>query len=242
MDVTWNPWHGCHKLSEGCRNCYVYRMDARYEKDASVVTQNESNFFLPIAKRRNGEYKYPSGTLFYTCFSSDFFVEEADAWRDEIWRMMRERKDCTFFLITKRIDRFDECKPDDWGDGYGNVTVAVTIENQDRADYRLPIYLSLPFKRRVIVCEPLLEAIDLTPYLSADVEEVTVGGESGEQARLCNFEWVRAIRQQCIDAGVSFHFHQTGARFLKDGRIYCIPKSKQHEQAKRARLDFRVSC
>lgn len=237
MDATWNPWHGCHKLSEGCRNCYVYRMDARYDKDASVVTQNEASFFLPIAKKRNGEYKYPSGTLFYTCFSSDFFVEEADEWREDCWEMMRKRSDCQFFLITKRIDRFALCKPDDWGEGYENVTIAVTTENQPMADYRLPIYLALPMTRRVIVCEPLLETIDLAPYLSADIAEVTVGGESGERARPCHYEWVTSLREQCVAAGVAFHFHQTGANFIKEGRVYQIPKSKQHEQAKRAGID-----
>lgn len=238
MDVTWNPWHGCHKLSEGCKNCYVYRIDARCERDASRVTQNDASFFLPIAKKKDGSYKHPSGTLFYTCFSSDFFVEEADAWRDEVWRMIRERSDCRFFLITKRIDRFEACKPDDWGDGYENLTIAVTTENQDRADYRLPIYLRLPMRRRVIVCEPLLEAIDLSAYLGTEVESVTVGGESGEKARACHYDWVLALRGQCERAGVGFSYHQTGTYLYKDGKTYRIPKHKQQEQAHRAGIDL----
>ena len=60
--ALWNPWHGCHKLSEGCRHCYVYRGDARRNIDSSVITQTKS-FDAPIKRKRNGEYKIPSGTL-----------------------------------------------------------------------------------------------------------------------------------------------------------------------------------
>ena len=52
----WNPWHGCHKISPGCQHCYVYRMDANYGRDSSVVTQTAA-FRLPVQKKRNGEYK-----------------------------------------------------------------------------------------------------------------------------------------------------------------------------------------
>lgn len=121
MTERWNPWHGCRKLSEGWRHCYVYRMDAQHEKDAGEVKINTSTFRLPIMRNRHGEYKYLSGTEFSTCFTSDFFLEDADEWRTEAWRMIRERSDCRFFIITKRIDRFAQCIPADWGGGYDHV-------------------------------------------------------------------------------------------------------------------------
>lgn len=238
MDARWNPWHGCRKLSEGCKNCYVYRMDSRYEKDASEVKKNVSSFYLPVSKNRQGEYKYPSGTTFYTCFTSDFFLEEADGWRDEMWKIMKERSDCRFFFITKRIDRFEKCVPEDWGDGYENVAIAVTTENQKQADYRLPIYLELPIKTKLIVCEPLLEKIDLSKYLVPEITSVSVGGESGLEARICNYKWVLDIREQCIRANVSFDYHQTGAKLLKDGKLYRIPKEIQGKQAFRAGINY----
>lgn len=236
--MRWNPWHGCKKLSEGCRHCYVYRMDSQHEKDASEVKKNVSSFHLPISKDRKGEYKYPSGTEFSTCFTSDFFLEEADEWRADAWKIMRQRSDCRFFIITKRIDRFMACIPDDWGDGYDNVMIAVTTENQKMADYRLPLYRNLPIKAKGIICEPLLESIDLSPYLSAEILSVTAGGESGNEARECRYDWVLDIRAQCIKANVSFHYHQTGAKLIKDGKRYCVPKEKQNEQAQRAGIDF----
>ncbi len=55
-------------------------------------------------------------------------------------------------------------------------------------------------KRRFIACAPLLEAIDLTPYLHG-MAHVTVGGETGRAARECDYEWVLNIREQCAGAG-----------------------------------------
>ena len=155
----WNPWHGCHKFSTGCQHCYVYRTDGKYGKDSSVVAKTEK-FNLPVQQKKNKTYKIPSGNLVYTCFTSDFLVEDADEWRPEAWEMMRLRQDLHFLFITKRIDRLKDCLPSDWGEGYDNVTICCTMENQDRIDYRLPIYKAAPIKHKIIICEPLLSRID----------------------------------------------------------------------------------
>lgn len=89
------------------------------------------------ARDRTGRYKIPPGQTVYTCFTSDFFIEEADAWRGEAWAMIRERSDCTFLMITKRIDRVAACLPADWGEGWPHVVLCCTCETQERADYRL---------------------------------------------------------------------------------------------------------
>jgi protein gp37 len=234
----WNPWHGCHKLSEGCRYCYVYRSDGRHGRDSSVITKNEQ-FDLPIQrKKRSGDYKIPSGNLVYTCFSSDFLLEDADEWRPEAWAMIRERSDLNFLFITKRIDRLADCLPMDWGDGYENVTICCTMENQDRVDYRLPIYKAAPIKHKIIICEPLLSRIDFGEELGDWVEQIVVGGESGREARVCDYDWVLDIRRQCLEHNISFWFKQTGARLLKDGRLYQIPRQFQHKQARQAGISF----
>ena len=205
---NWNPWHGCHKISLGCQNCYVYRTDALHNKDSSIITKTNS-FDLPVRRNRSKQYKIPSGDTVYTCFTSDFLHEDADIWRTEAWDFIKQRSDLRFLFITKRIERFVINLPKDWGAGYDNVEVGCTCENQDRANFRLPIFISLPIKHRFIICEPLLTNIDLTPYLNAKIEQVVVGGESGEHARICNYEWVLNIRQQCQEYGVSFWFKQT---------------------------------
>ena len=113
----WNLWHGCHKLSAGCKHCYVYRGDSKRGIDSSIVSKTK-NFYLPVQKKRNGEYKIPPGTLVYTCFTSYFILEDADELRTEAWEIMRIRGDLQVMMITKRIDRVQESLPDDWGDGY----------------------------------------------------------------------------------------------------------------------------
>lgn len=121
---------------------------------------------------RGGGDKIPSGTLVYTCFTSDFFIQEADDWRDEAWAMMRYRQDLTFFLTTKRVERIADCLPKDWGNGYENVTICCTVESQKEAERRLPNYLRLPLKHKTLICEPLLTVIDLASYLTDKIERL----------------------------------------------------------------------
>lgn len=232
----WNPWHGCHKISEGCQHCYVYRMDAEYGRDSSQVYRT-GEFTLPIQKNRKGDYKIPSGETVYTCFTSDFLLKDADAWRSQAWDMIRARQDLQFFFVTKRIARFGECLPFDWGSGWEHVFICCTVENQKQAAIRLPIFLQAPIRHKSIICEPLLEEINLTPWLCSQIESVSVGGESGPDARMCRYEWVQSIARQCREKGVAFHFRQTGALFEKDGRVYRIPRKLQSSQAKKAGLD-----
>ncbi|MEN6459753.1 MAG: DUF5131 family protein, partial [Syntrophomonas sp.] len=214
-----------------------YRIDAQHGKDSSIVSKT-GNFNLPLKRNRAGEYKLSGKETVYTCLSSDFFLEEADEWRPEVWKMIRTRIDLNFFIITKRINRFHIGLPYDWDSGYDNVTICCTVENQDRADYRLPIFLAEPIRHKSIICEPLLGTINLSPYLTDEIEEVTVGGESGNSARVCSYEWVLNIRRQCLQAGVPFYFKQTGTRFEKDGKVYMVPRKLQHSQAKKAGINF----
>ncbi|MDR1363573.1 MAG: phage Gp37/Gp68 family protein [Spirochaetaceae bacterium] len=237
--VMWNLWHGCLKYSEGCQNCYVYRGDKKWGRDSRDVRKTVL-FDMPLERYANGDYKYPSGSQFWTCFSSDFFLEDAgaDMWRREAWRMMRERGDCAFFFITKRILRFRECIPADWGAGYENVTIGVTCENQRRAGERLPFFRDIPAARKVFIHEPLLSPLDISAHLFRGVERVVAGGESGENARPCRYEWFLSLRDQCAAARVPFVFKQTGARFIKDGKLYVIPRRLQHIQAAKANINY----
>lgn len=234
-EFIWNPWHGCIKYSEGCKYCYVYRRDDSVGRDATIVTKTAS-FDLPLRRTRTGEYKLPVGSRVYTCMTSDFFIEQADEWRPEIWNIIKTRSDIEFFIITKRIARFLDCIPNDWDSGYPNVSIMCTIENQKQCDMRFPIFNSLPVAKKYIGCEPLLTDIDMRKYLNPSIKEVLAGGESGPDARVCDYDWVLNIRQQCIEAGVGFYFKQTGAKFKKDGKLYYIKRKFQHSQAIKANI------
>ncbi len=237
--AIWNPWHGCQKISPGCANCYVYRRDESIGKDASIVTKT-GDYGLPLKKNRQGDYKLTSADgIIFTCMTSDFFLDEADDWREGCWDMIRQRKDLHFHIITKRIDRFSQCIPADWNDGWDHVTICSTCENQDRADYRLPILINLPIKHREVISEPMLEEIYIEKYLATGlIEHVTCGGESGEKARPCEFKWIQEVRRQCIRCGVSFTFKQTGAVFVKDDKTYHIERKFQLEQARKSGYSY----
>lgn len=184
-----------------------------------------------------GRIQYQRRKILATCFATDFFLPEADEWRKEAWAMIKERQDIDFLILTKRIDRFPVSLPSDWDGGYENVNIGCTVENQKSADYRLPLFLSYPIKRRFIACAPLLEAIDLTPYLHG-VEHVTVGGETGREARECDYDWVLDIRKQCIEAKVTFWFKNTGSFFKRNGAVEKVNPFKQTSMAKELKIDI----
>ena len=231
----WNPWRGCHRYSEGCKYCYIHKGDAKRGMDTNNIVKSK-NFDAPIVKNKNGEYKMKSGKLVNVCFSSDFLIEDADVWRDECWKMMKERSDLHFLFLTKRIERFETCMPDDWGEGYDNVIIGCTIENQDRADQRLSLFSKMPIKHKNIICQPLIEKIDIEKYLD-NVELVVVGGESDRNARPLDYDWVLDIREQCIRKNVPFEFRQCGTHFVKDGKEYTIPTKQLMSQARKANIN-----
>lgn len=240
MTKSWNPWHGCKKISPGCKYCYVYRQDSMYGTEiSSSEVRKTAEFRLPVKHKRDKSYKIESGSLVYTCFTSDFWVDEADEWRKEAWSFIRERGDLNFFIFTKRIDRFTVSLPEDWGEGYENVIIGCTVENQAMANYRLPIFKELPIRHKIVIVAPILEAVNLSPYLDNTIEQVAVSGESGNLARICNYEWILDIRRQCIEKDVSFCFHQTGAKLLKDGKLYRIKRCNQISQAIKAGINIR---
>ncbi len=233
--MNWEPWTGCYKVSDGCTYCYFY---GPYSKRFGQNTvQKTERFDWPVRTNAKGEYNIKGGKILATCFATDFFIPEADAWRGEVWAMIKQRPDIEFLILTKRIDRFPVSLPDDWGEGYDNVNIGCTVENQELAEARLPLFLSFPIKRRFIAASPLLSAIDLSLWLGG-VEHVTVAGEGGREARVCDYDWVLDIRQQCAQAGVTFWFKATGAFFRRDGVVQKINPFKQGSAAKELSIDI----
>lgn len=234
--AMWNPWRGCHRYSEGCRFCYIHKGDAKRGVDTDRIVPTE-NFDAPVERKKNGEYKMKSGQLVYLCFSTDFLLDDADLWRGRCWEIIRERSDLNFLFLTKRIERFLDCIPADWGEGYDNVIVGCTVENQHAADIRLPIFAKLPIKHKNIICQPMISQMDIEPYLDG-VELVVVGGESDRYARPLRYDWVLKVRESCIRKGVAFEFRQLGTHFVKAGKEYTIQKKDLCAQARKANINF----
>lgn len=215
----------------------MYFLDRKRGIDTSLVTRT-SNFDLPLQKNRHGEFKLKPGMHIYVGLSTDFFVEEADEWRPEVWRMMRRRSDIAFRLLTKRAHRIRECLPADWGEGYENVMLSVTCENQRRADERLPILVDIPAKHRGFMAAPFIGPVDAGRFLeTGKIEEVLCGGENYDGARPCHYDWVKSLSDQCATYDVTFNFIETGTVFVKDNRTFHIPSKRiQSQQAHRSGL------
>ena len=239
-DLTWNPWHGCHKCSEGCQNCYAYFLDKRYGRDTNEVMKNKSTINLPIKKDRNGNYKLPSGSFVRVCMTSDFFLEEADTWREEAWDYIRRHPDVTFSLLTKRAERIKDHLPTDWWDGQDYVQFAVSCENQKRVDERIPYLLEIPSKHKWISVKPFIGEVDLDKYLATgQIETVLAGGENYLGSRPLHYEWVKKLHDQCEKYDIHFIFGQTGNVFVKDGKIYKIrSRTEQMIQALKSGLRY----
>lgn len=240
MHDIWNPWHGCLKYSEGCKNCYMYYLDKIRGNSGAYIYKVKANFYYPLAKNRQGEYKIKSGEQIRVCMTSDFFLKEADEWREEAWRIIKARSDVIFILITKRAERIRACLPKNWDDGWENVFLHVTCENQKRADERIPILLNLPFKHKGIIVAPFLENVSIEKYLKdREIEQVICGGENYNGARVCDFDWVKNLRQECVKANITFCFMETGTVFMKDKKIYNLPsKELQSKMAFKSKMNY----
>jgi len=233
--MNWEPWTGCYPFSDGCTNCYFYGPHAKRFGQNTIIKTDK--FDWPIRKNAQGEYNIKGNKILATCFATDFFLPEADEWRKEAWTMIKQRQDIEFLILTKRIDRFLESLPADWGSGYDHVNMGCTVENQDAADYRLPLFLSFPIKRRFIACAPLLGPIDLSKYLCG-IEHVSVGGETSRSARECNYDWVLSIRDQCVKTDTTFWFKNTGSLFRRDSVLQKVNPFKQNAHAKELGIDI----
>ncbi len=108
--AMWNPCRGCKKCSDGCKYCSIHKGDLKRNVNTNEIIQAK-DFIKPIERLKNGNYKVKSGII-YLCFSTDFLIKDANSLRDECWKMIKERTVLTFLFLTKRIDRFLNCIPD----------------------------------------------------------------------------------------------------------------------------------
>lgn len=131
-----------------------------------------------------------------------------------------------WLLLTKRPEEVKRCVPLRWlrGEWPAHVWIGTTVEDQRRAKERLPHLLRIPAAVRFVSAEPLLEAVDLRPWLPAVPDPngtalgwVIVGGESGPGARPFDLAWARSLRDQCAAASVPYFFKQGGARPIVRG-------------------------
>lgn len=235
-DRVWNPVTGCTPISPGCANCYAKRMSERFAvqwgldpKDPFKVTMYPERLEEPL------RWKKPS--MVFVCSMSDLFHDDVPEKfiidiLSVIAECQHENRGHVFLLLTKRPERMrkiisgETVANDVWlqtsrGVTMGkspwplsNIWLGVTAENQEQADKRIPILLSIPAVKRFISVEPMIGPVDLnritTPYCSGFLDWVICGGESGPGARPMHPDWARSLRDQCNAAGTPFMFKQWG--------------------------------
>jgi protein gp37 len=195
-DYTWNPWYGCHKVSEGCKNCYMFREMKWHGKDPNIV-QRSKTFYDPLKWAKTWALDKQPIKVF-TCSWSDFFIKEADPWRDKAWDIIKRTPNLVYQILTKRPENIETRLPEDWKRGYPNVWLGVSIENQKTANKRLPLLMDTPAVVRFVSCEPLLEYVDLVKAVHPDEwawDEVNADPDDCEPEEFieeceAEFDWV----------------------------------------------------
>lgn len=219
-------WH-CVKYSPGCASCYAEAINKRFGTGLPFTkrSQDEVELVLDLKPLEKVGRMRKRGLKFFLCDQTDLFGEFVPfEWIDRIFEVIAVSPQHTFQILTKRPARMAEYfrggRP-----MLGNCWLGCSVEDQQRADERIPHLLEIPAAVRFLSVEPLLAPVDLGLWRVAipkhreswPVERVAnfwviVGGESGKGARPCNAYWIRSIVEQCRAAGVATFVKQWGAR------------------------------
>ena len=258
-DATWNPITGCSVVSPGCTNCYAMRLAGtrlKHHPSRAGLTREVNGNHVWTGETRFNEaelakpLRWKRPRRVFVCAHGDLFHESVpDEWIDRVFAVMALAPQHSFQVLTKRAARMREYLTNlpgrirDWDCDSGldfvqlplpNVWLGVSVEDQARADARIPDLLATPAAVRWLSCEPLLGPVDLQNLdggtargagaaegkmfrivinaldFSRRIDWVIVGGESGPKARPMHPDWACSLRDQCAAAGVPFFFKQWG--------------------------------
>jgi protein gp37 len=227
-DYVLPPWLGCSRVSEGCDLCYAEDWTVRrfhkagWGPHAPRVRTVNSTWDKPLAWNRKAERDGKPAFVFCSELSDVFDNQAPDDWRADLWRLIEATPHLVWLLLTKRPQNVMRMIPAAWRTGLPrHVWLGVSAETQMRAKQRLPALCRIPAARRFVSAEPLLEVVDLAPWLDR-IDWVIAGAESGPRgkARSMDLDWVRTLRDQCVAADVAFFFKQDA----KDGVKILTPE------------------
>jgi len=209
-DSTWNPVTGCNKISHGCRRCYAERISLRLQaagvkkyKNGFLVTMHKNALHEPLRwKKPRMVFVNSMSDLFHRDVSTEFILS--------VFQVMNQSPQHIFQVLTKRPSRVARINAQlPWAQ---NIWMGTSIESE-RWLPRLDILKNTDAHVKFLSLEPLLGPL---PNLDLDgIDWVIVGGESGPRARKMRVEWVRPIRDLCVEKKVPFFFKQWGGVFKK---------------------------
>lgn len=213
-DHTFNPVIGCTKVSAGCDHCYAETLATTRMKRVwgagterrrtAIANWNKPRQWNRLAQKEGRRHK-----VFCASMADVFDAEWPAGVRDDLWQLIRDTPMLDWQLLTKRTRTkwILKCLPSDWGNGYPNVWLGSSVENQETYDRRFPELMAVPAQLHWLSVEPLIGPI--TPHLGIS-DWVVVGGESGKGARPMLYDYAVRWRLACNAYGVPFFFKQWG--------------------------------
>lgn len=220
---TWNPWTGCQRISPGCKFCFMHRDMDRYGQDGDLVQiTKKPTFTKPLS------IKEPS--MVFTCSWSDFFLDDIllDSARLEAWKIIKQTPHLTYQILTKRPENIAMMLPDDWGTGYQNVWLGVSIETNEYWK-RAEILCETPAKVRFLSVEPILDSCltsieGIMKSYYRGISWVIIGAESGNETgkwkyRPAELEWFTEIVELCQKENTAVFVKQLGTYLAKKWKL-----------------------
>lgn len=226
-DATFNPFIGCSKVSPACDNCYAERLATRYgwaKWGAGQARRRTSaaNWRTPLAWNRKAAETGHRTRVFCASLADVFDNEVEQAWRDDLWQLLRDTPNLRWMLLTKRIGNAPKMLPPDWP--FANAGLMATLATQAEWDRDFHKLMAIPAAWHGVSAEPLLGSIDIG---EARPDWIITGGESGAGFRPLDMNAVRFLRDQCARNGVTFHHKQNGGVRGKDAG--CLVDGIEHK-------------
>lgn len=225
-DATFNPWIGCTRVSPACDFCYAARDNERRKWvpgwGAGVPRRRTKTWGDPLKWNRQAAITGYRPRVFCASLADVFDNEVDDAWRTDLWALLRTTPNLRWMLLTKRIGNARKMLPANWP--YPHVGLMATLANQEEWDRDYPKLERIPAAWHGVSAEPLLGSIDIG---AARPDWIITGGESGPKRRPLNMDHVRSLRDQCAANGVAFHHKQNGGLRGKD--TGCDVDGREHK-------------
>ncbi|WP_234734521.1 DUF5131 family protein [Tellurirhabdus bombi] len=243
---TWNPWTGCNHVSPACDYCYAERtIEGRFGRNfKKVIRSTRPTFNKPQRLHKAITTDMPvDQRLVFTCSWSDFFHKQADPYRAEAWEIIRKCPNLIFQILTKRPERIQQCLPEDWGEGWPNVWIGTTVENQDTV-HRIATLTQIPAVVRFVSFEPLLGPVSIDDALwlysqtsnqrmprigwdfwdkkgHSGIDWAILGGESGNNEgkylfRPMQMKWLEDLIRELTQESTAVFVKQLGTHLSKE--------------------------
>lgn len=209
-DHTFNPWWGCQKVSEGCKNCYAETLDNRYNQEkphwgpsSDRKPMSESYWHQPV-KWNDAAHRAGKKAKVFCASMADVFEGHPQTYAhlQRLFKLIDSTPWLNWLLLTKRPENIMRLVPEHWEIHFPwNVWIGTSVENQAAAEERIPHLLRVPAAVRFLSCEPLLGPLDLMypesvfpdgPQMCCDGTHCTCHGLPVDPPLIYGINWVIA--------------------------------------------------